>query len=86
MHEDRVGILEERQYLAEIWYGDLPRPDEFQGETLTLAHIPCLQYGTVIFVDLLYVSRFFDEIYPHLTLPFVMFSTDSDASTPSIYA
>ena len=82
-HQDRVGIFEERQYLAEIWYGDLSRPSEFHGETLTQKHIPCLQNGTIIFTDLKYIERFFTDIYPHLTKPFVLFSTDSDSSAPS---
>ena len=79
---DRIGIFEERQYLAEVYFGNLPRPEEFRGVTLTESLLPCLQPGTVIFVDLKYLPQFFKEMHPKIRVPYVLFSTDSDRAAP----
>ncbi len=79
---DRMGINEAREYLSEMYYGQLPLPATFHGTNLTRDLLPCLQPGTVLYVDLKSVPTFFMEVYPFIPVPFVLLTTDGDESAP----
>ena len=50
--------------LADVVFGDNPKPDWFQGRytPLTPEVVPCLQSGTVIFVENEYLGPFFSTV------------------------
>jgi len=81
--QDRIGIYETMSYIPDVYYNC--------GETdvknlnhifLTPELIPCLQPGTIILVAINNVAKFFEEVFPLLKEPFVLFTMNTDASAP----
>eukprot|EP00842_Homolaphlyctis_polyrhiza_P002613 jgi/Hompol1/3352/HPOL_006534-RA len=68
--------------IAELHYGWLGKPDNEKLIELTDDMIPCLQNGTLIFVDATDVDKFLERMFPKITTTFVLISGDSDASMP----
>ncbi|UJR16776.1 hypothetical protein I4U23_003676 [Adineta vaga] len=83
-HPDFICQLNFRN-MADWIYG---WPNQFNEkiETTTNArHIaPCLPDGSIIYVSIWAISRFFMDIYPHLIHKFVLITGEGDLSSPNL--
>jgi hypothetical protein len=61
---------------------------EFFAPSLHLDMLPCLQPGTIIHIDnhRQLVSYFFETVRPHITIPYLLMTTESDDFTPAEHA
>lgn len=80
---DRLSTVDSKM-LGDVVFGELPKPDWFQGAytPLTMEILPCLQPGTVIFVENEYINPFFQTMHPHIPVEYVLISGDSDSKSP----
>ena len=64
--------------VSEVIYGSMPRPSSLRVTNLTVALVPCLMPGVVIFVEHWNLKKFEREILPIIQVPFRLVSGDSD--------
>eukprot|EP00271_Cylindrocystis_brebissonii_P012331 TRINITY_DN3069_c0_g1_i3.p1 TRINITY_DN3069_c0_g1~~TRINITY_DN3069_c0_g1_i3.p1 ORF type:complete len:492 (-),score=-9.19 TRINITY_DN3069_c0_g1_i3:201-1676(-) len=67
---------------AELHYGNLPRPQESLVGDFQEALIPCLQDGTILFVDTEQMQEFIEHQLPTIRAKIILMSGDSDLSNP----
>ena len=85
---DRLSTVDAKT-LGDVVYGSLPKPDWFQGRytPLTSEVVPCLQPGTVIFVESEYLPQFFSEVRRGMSVGWLRLPRPAvPASSPSAAA
>ena len=85
VHE-RISIIDLKN-LAEVVYGTLGKPAVFSVPLMTPDMLPCLQPGTLLYVEALFLVEFMEHYYPKLPHPIVLITGDSDhPATPQDFA
>ena len=86
--QDRIpGVLDrlssiDLKLLADVHYGTLRIPVGIQLPKLTYDILPCLQNGTIIFVDTIDLIHFFRDFHEKIMVNYILMTGDSDFSCP----
>eukprot|EP00271_Cylindrocystis_brebissonii_P012329 TRINITY_DN3069_c0_g1_i1.p1 TRINITY_DN3069_c0_g1~~TRINITY_DN3069_c0_g1_i1.p1 ORF type:complete len:484 (-),score=2.40 TRINITY_DN3069_c0_g1_i1:43-1494(-) len=78
---DRMSPINAKRF-AELHYGNLPQPPGSLVGDFQEALIPCLQDGTIIFVDTTEMQAFIKLFLPTIRAKIILMSGDSDLSLP----
>lgn len=77
----RLSPRDSKEQLADLLFvgsEDRPMPPGSRYQLFREAFLPCLQYGTALFVEAHVLPRFFREVLPRIRVPVVLVSGDSD--------
>ncbi|CAF1081654.1 unnamed protein product, partial [Didymodactylos carnosus] len=69
--------------IADLHYGTLQVPDGFKLPKLTKELIPCIQPGTVFFVDSPDIEVFLKDYHQNIKVDYILITGDSDISVPT---
>ncbi|KAL4425791.1 hypothetical protein ABPG75_009807 [Micractinium tetrahymenae] len=82
--DDRISPADSKMLADVVVHNQLPWPPWQPAlPVLTSELVPCLQPGTVIFVEGDALELFFTQFFPNIEVPHVIVSGDSDNSTPA---